>query len=418
MGGTNIRICAVDLHGDATYSLVQDKSVIPAALMITKNHKELFGWVALAVQNFLEKEFPGSTTNIANSCNERTFKLGFTFSHAVHQQSINSGTLIRWSKGFDIDGVVGRDICALLQNAFDDLALPVRVTALINDTVGTLLAQAYSSRSLSRTVLGAVFGTGTNGAYVETTSKITKLEDCHTQSDAMIVNTEWGNFDQGLECLPDTVYDRAIDAGSVNPGFEMFEKRISGMYLGEILRLAILSLARDLDLDLFPGLEISETSALYSQWSLDSSFLSYLECDTTSDLSSSRSQIEQWIGVVPVSIEAARSIRMIAHAIGRRSARLSAVALGAVIVQTNCLSGRAGGDEKISIGVDGSLIELYPGFVAEIRRALRCIEQIGERGEALIDIMIAKDGSGVGAALAAHVVVKDLGDNIAKPQNQ
>jgi hexokinase len=387
--------------------------------MTTKTSKDLFDWVAKAMQRFLQDNYPGSMVDDANVASEeqRVFKLGFTFSHAVHQQSINRGTLIRWSKGFDIEDAIGQDICALLQTAFDDLALPVRVTALINDTVGTLLAQAYGSLRRARTVLGAVFGTGTNGAYVETTSKITKLESCHTQSDAMIINTEWGNFDQDLMFLPDTIYDRAIDSGSVNPGFEMFEKRISGMYLGEILRLAVLSLVEDPCLDLFEGSPIPETSAVYVQWSLDSSFLSYLESDTSSDLSSSRSQIEQWAGVAPVSVTAARSIRMIALAIGRRSARLSAVALGAVLVKTDCLNRSLDGDEKISIGVDGSLIELYPGFVAEIRCALRCIEQIGERGETLVDITIAKDGSGVGAALAAHVVASGLGGSDTKVEN-
>jgi hexokinase len=411
MGGTNIRVCAVTFNGDGTYSMVQDKVAIPSALMTSNSCMELFDWVAQRVEGFVEKRQVETTSTDHGSARTQSkvsFDLGFTFSHAVQQKSINSGTLIRWSKGFDIDGVVGRDVCTLLQEAFDRHALPVRVTALTNDTVGTLLSQAYGAPPRSRTLLGAVFGTGTNGAYVEKASKITKDESLATSSEKMmIVNTEWGNFDQRLEFLSTTTYDRIIDASSVNPGFEMFEKQISGMYLGELLRLAVLSLSPDHSPGIFIEMNIPKNSGLYVPWSLDTSFLSHLESDTSPELSTSRLHIEQWLGSAHVSYDVASTIKRIARAIVRRSARLSAVALGAVLVQTGCLAKDVEGD-KTCIGVDGSLIELYPGFIAEIRQALKSIEQIGERGEARVDITIAKNGSGVGAALAAHIAAKHL----------
>jgi hexokinase len=72
---------------------------------------------------------------------EEVFDLGFTFSFPVNQVGINRGTLIRWTKGFSIPDAVGKDVCELLQTAIDDLDLPVRVSALVNDTVGTLMAR-------------------------------------------------------------------------------------------------------------------------------------------------------------------------------------------------------------------------------------------------------------------------------------
>lgn len=407
MGGTNVRVCAVTFNGDGTYSMMQDKVTIPPALMISKIHRELFDWVAQMLQAFLEKYQPGPLSTAPGSAQSQstaTFDLGFTFSHAVQQKSINSGTLVRWSKGFDINNVVGQDVCALLQEAFDTRGLPIRVTALTNDTVGTLLAQAYVKPSSARTVLGAVFGTGTNGAYIEEASKITKQDFLATDPEGlMIVNTEWGNFDQRLEFLSMTAYDCAIDAASVNPGFEMFEKQISGMYLGELLRLAVLSLFQDPSLDILEGMKLPKTSGLHVAWSLDTSFLSRLESDRSLELSMSRSYIEQWFGVAHVTLNVASAVKTIAHAIVRRSARLSAVALGAVLVQTDCVASKVESEDRVSIGVDGSLIELYPGFTSEIRRALRSIEQVGKEGEAQVDIIITKDGSGVGAALAAHI---------------
>ncbi|KAF2027358.1 hexokinase, partial [Setomelanomma holmii] len=284
------------------------------------------------------------------------------------------------------------------------LRLPVRVTALINDTVGTLLARAYAAPKSATTIMGAVFGTGTNGAYIEQASRIKKLGECVIENErVMIINSEWGNFDQNLEYLPVTTFDKTVDAQSVNPGFEMFEKMVSGMYLGEILRLAFVSLLEDSRMNILEQTDIQAKSRLYESWSVDTSVLSSLQADNSLDLSVSRIRLEQTLGLEMVSYEVVRALRTIACSIGRRAARLGAVALGAVILQTDSLGRSSNSAGRVDIGVDGSLIELYPPFANEMRRALSCIEGIGLDGLTRIDIAIAKDGSGVGAALAAYI---------------
>lgn len=40
--------------------------------------------------------------------------VGFCFSFAVEQQALDSGKLMGWTKGFDVDGVVGKDVVQLL----------------------------------------------------------------------------------------------------------------------------------------------------------------------------------------------------------------------------------------------------------------------------------------------------------------
>lgn len=52
----------------------------------------------------------------------------------------------------------------------------------------------------------------------------------------MIINIEWGAFDNEKAVLPVTAYDNALDVATENPGKQIFEKMISGMYLGEISR--------------------------------------------------------------------------------------------------------------------------------------------------------------------------------------
>jgi hexokinase len=85
------------------------------------------------------------------------------------------------------------------------------LAALINDTVGTLLAHAYSNPG---TYIGAIFGTGTNGAYVEATENI-KSVDVATKATRMIVNTEWGNFSKCKRDLPVTIFDNKLDRESI-----------------------------------------------------------------------------------------------------------------------------------------------------------------------------------------------------------
>lgn len=68
----------------------------------------------------------------------------------------------------------------------------MKCAALVNDTVGTLLSHAYQSGAA---VAGAIFGTGTNGAYLEKMSAITKDIPVTGNHEYMVVNTEWGAFD-------------------------------------------------------------------------------------------------------------------------------------------------------------------------------------------------------------------------------
>lgn len=451
LGGTNFRVCSIQLHGNTTFSLTQSKVAIPRELMVAKTSKELFSFLAKQIELFLkahhEEHYYGTLkrreTGGGTVAEEEIFNLGFTFSFPVNQIGINKGMLMRWTKGFDIEDAVGKDVCALLQDEIDALHLPVKVAALVNDTVGTLMARSYTSPGKTGTLLGAIFGTGTNGAYVEKLDKITKLTqnkdagDYDKSTGEMIVNSEWGSFDNSLRTLPNTPYDIELDKKSVNPGIQMFEKRVSGMFLGELLRLALVKLIQDPAVPLFADdnsasndvhstTQIHDNSPIWKQWGIDTSFLSVCAGDSSPGLRMLRQTLDKDYDISAVSAEDAEAVREIAGAIGRRAARLSAVAIGAVVINTGRLnksSGTATTEQKsginpsggeveiadedmIDVGVDGSLVEFYPNFEDHIRAALRGIPEIGEQGEKRIRIGIAKDGSGVGAALIALVAGK------------
>lgn len=435
---------------------------------MVSNSKSLFSFLAKQIADFVEKHH---SDHFAEDSGHH-LHLGFTFSFPVDQKAVNKGYLIRWTKGFDIQDAIGKDVCALLQAEIDILGLPVTVAALVNDTVGTLMARSYSSPGKAGTLLGAIFGTGTNGAYVEKLARITKMTkpgadagEYDKSTGEMVVNTEWGSFDNAMKVLPDTPYDRALDKNSVNPGIQMFEKRVSGMFLGEILRNAILALKDSAGM--FSTAAIKKDSALYTPWSLDTSVLSYIEADDTSNYLVTRETIQKELGVHgKISNEEAQAIKILAHAIGKRSARLSAVPIAAIILATGKLGTAPGPgsvdveglnlkdlslveqgvaairtavmgkptatsvvdtpppavtnesvlkvdkvvveeeDDTIDIGVDGSVVEFYPGFDEHVRSALRDVPEFGVAGEKRVRMGIAKDGSGVGAALIALVAYK------------
>jgi hexokinase len=405
--------------------------------MVAKTSKELFSFLAKQIELFLkthhEDHFHAHLRRRQTSGTESgfreedNFQLGFTFSFPVQQVGINKGTLIRWTKGFDIQETIGKDVCELLQAEIDALHLPVTVAALVNDTVGTLMARSYTSPGKTGTLLGAIFGTGTNGAYVEKLQKVTKLASTAGNSDydkstgEMIINTEWGSFDNALKVLPNTIYDEELDKESVNPGIQMYEKRVSGMFLGEILRRALLALVKhpeiafcrdehSKDNDSGSTTTIAEDSALYNQWGIDTSFLSIVQHDQSDHYRITKQLLQKELGIDAASTEDASAVKVLVDAIGKRSARLSALAIGAVIIST----GRLHTDEYVDVGVDGSLVEYYPGFQEYIKEAFREIPEIGAEGEKKVRIGIAKDGSGVGAALIALVAASQ--EEGKKPQ--
>lgn len=422
LGGTNFRVCSITLHGNQSFSLQQSKVAVPRSLMEAQTAPELFSFLAKQIEAFLKTHHNDHFERHRDQpVEEEFFDLGFTFSFPVNQIGINKGKLMRWTKGYDIDEALGKDVCELLQREIDALNLPVRVAALVNDTVGTLMARSYTSPGKTKTLIGAIFGTGTNGAYVEKLDKVKKMKaiaeaegsvaNYDKSTGLMIINTEWGSFDNPLKVLPNTQFDIDLDRESVNPGIQMFEKRVSGMFLGEILRRALVSLyehpdagvalfkdTSSLDNDIRSTTTVAEDSPLFKQWGIDTSFLSIVEEDQSDHLRITKQTLEKELKVEAASTEDCVAVKMLVHAIGKRAARLSAVALAGVIISTNKLQE----EEIVDVGVDGSLVEYYPGFEDYIREAFREIEGIGQ-DEKRIRIGLAKDGSGLGAALIALV---------------
>ncbi|CAG8971706.1 hypothetical protein HYALB_00003174 [Hymenoscyphus albidus] len=406
LGGTNLRVCSVELYRDTTYSAKHLKVAIPREIMVASHSAMLFSFIAAQVKTLLSTHH---ADKIAQASNQEPLTLGFTFSFPILQTGLNSGTLLRWTKGFNIPDAIGKDICHLLQIELTLLGLPVKVAALINDAVGTMMLRAYTlPPGSARTMIGTIFGTGTNGVYLEKISNITKrLEgDYDKTSGEMFVSTDWGSLND-TEVLPNTSFDVELDKFSVNPGFQIFEERVSGMFLGELLRLALVVLQASAPSECFSGWgaegDPHYVSSLHKRWSIDSSILSIPESDSTLNLQVLRNVMSVSFDrhVTDITLKEARATKIIAHAIGKRAARLAGVATAAVILKSGGIPKKNPGNRGVDIAVDGSLIELYPGFEQYMREVFREIDGIGDAGEKEIQLAMTKHGSSIGAAITS-----------------
>ncbi|KAJ6516349.1 hypothetical protein C8R45DRAFT_1059158 [Mycena sanguinolenta] len=444
LDGTDMRVCEVVLHGDTTFTLRQQKYKVSDALK-TGEATVLFDYLADAVDAFPTSHAPPSSHGKGDPFSQPSadvVHLGLSFSFPVEQTALDSGKILTWTKGFSAKHAIGNDVVKLLQDAFDRKHMHVKCVALVNDTVGALLSRAYTGGGC---MLGAIFGTGTNGAYVEDLSNIRKLANhpAGNRGGIMVVNTEWGAFNNTRSHLPSTPFDNALDQLSINPRFQAFEKMISGMYLGEITRNILLSLVNAAPKALLFGGKTTPT--LNAQWGFDTSFMSGVEEEWEGKESAKgtganpvpqlsafddpekkldptvKTRLERVRAVLvkdlgfkeaDVSLRDAAIVRWAGSLVSRRAALLSGLAVATVLIQTGraVLSGQGGkptkNEPRINVGVDGSLIEFYPHFEDTLRKSLRIL--VGEEVEKRVDIGMAKDGSGVGAALCALQAIKQL----------
>jgi len=375
LGGTNFRVLQVRLEGKGKVTVEQiGKYVIPRDV-ISGTGVELFNFIAQSIQQFLVDR----TIN-----RKKKNPLGFTFSFPINQIDINNGILINWTKGFSASDVVGKDVVGMLSEALHRSKINnVDITALANDTVGTLIAKAYDTLDCD---VGVIFGTGTNACYRESTAAILKMPSLKKMADRMIVNIEWGNFN----CLPVNQYDRKLDSESTNPGKQQMEKMISGMYLGELAWLVIMDLIQN-------KIFFTQGSVNFVQKGMTTQDISAIESDQTSELIKVDAYLKE-TGIAETSMEERRLVQQICRHISRRAACISAAAISAVVTWMD-----PDLNQHHTIAIDGTLYTKYPKFKQTILKTLDTLH--GDKSK-MIKLSLAKDGSGVGVAIASAIAAK------------
>ncbi|KAH7137913.1 hexokinase-domain-containing protein [Dendryphion nanum] len=405
LGGTNLRVCKITLHGNSAsspHTLDQEEYKLPEEIK-TSSASDLWNHVTDVIATFLsdkglDKEY---TEN-------KAMPLGFTFSYPATQHRIDHGILQTWTKGFDISGVEGEDVVAQLRTKISERKLPVKLVALANDTVGAMIASAYNDRS---TIVGAIFGTGCNAAYMQrlvrsppSIPKLTLQDDewdvlVHEENEGrdtrIAINCEYGAFGSGADSvLPLTKYDETIDRESPRPGEQGFEKLSAGLYLGEIWRLVMLELYGK-------GLVFKDqdTTMLKEAYALDTRFLSRIEDDDSHNFQDTRKLFENELSI-KVCDEEIETSRRVAELIALRGARLCACGIAAICLNEDLKEGH--------VAADGSVANKHPKFKKRWASALGEILdwEVEDSEKGPIRLISAEDGSGVGVAVIAAMTVE------------
>lgn len=374
LGGTNLRILELELKGKGRVATFKEKRFILGKKIITGKAEGLFDFIAGCVKDFTGEQGLGKKEDLG---------LGFTFSFPIKQRGISAGVLIHWTKDFSAKGVVGKDVVKLLDDSLARKGLKnIKVSALTNDTVGTLVSRSYKDPHCD---IGVILGTGTNACYREKVSKITKYRGIRPQASHMIVNIEWGNFN----LLRRAPYDIQLDNSSDNRGQQILEKMVSGMYLGEIIRFIFVDLIKRKIL-----FRESGPSLLNRAKSFMTEYMSRIESDYSANLSGVGGLLKE-LGVRKSAKEDRALVKKICRAVSRRGARIVAAVLSGVVTKIDPHLSK-----EHTVAIDGSVYEKHPGFAQNMQVALR--ELFGKKA-AKIKIVLTKDGSGRGSAIIAAI---------------
>ncbi|CAF4399666.1 unnamed protein product, partial [Rotaria socialis] len=185
LGGSNFRVSHVVIEARNRMHLNNKIFLIPHSLLLGEGEK-LFDYIAECLQRFIDD----NKLSLLKSPDYK-FDLAFTFSFPCHQTSLREATLVSWTKGFSCTSVVGNDVVLMLQAAINRRkGLNIEVVALVNDTVGTLMACSSTYRDCRA---GVILGTGTNACYFEHLDNVPKwISPRDTATKNVIISTEWG----------------------------------------------------------------------------------------------------------------------------------------------------------------------------------------------------------------------------------
>ncbi|MBN3326724.1 HXK1 protein, partial [Atractosteus spatula] len=405
LGGSNFRILRVKVSHEKRQTVQMESQIYdtPEDIMHGSGTR-LFDHVAECLGDFMEKQ----------KIKDKKLPVGFTFSFPCAQTKLDEGVLLTWTKRFKASGVEGMDVVKLLNKAIKKRGVrnltashPLRIlvnrsSVIHQRALAVRLIYHRQTHQVHHAALWSPAGTGTNACYMEEMRHIDLVEG---DEGRMCINTEWGAFgdDGSLEDLR-TEFDREIDRGSLNPGKQLFEKMVSGMYMGELVRLILVKMAKE-------GLlfEGRITPELLTKGKFETKHVSAIE-NLSPSLSPSllprRSKeglakakdILTRLGVEP-SHEDCIAVQHVCTIVSFRSANLIAATLGAILTKLRDNKGVA--RLRTTVGIDGSLYKMHPQYSRRLHKTVRRLVPDSD-----VRFLLSESGSGKGAAMVTAVAYR------------
>ncbi|KAL4232244.1 hypothetical protein ACF0H5_009818 [Mactra antiquata] len=380
LGGTKCRTLVVDVNNKTTSQNIIEET-IPMDYIRDESASNLFDYIADQLHRLL------TDCKLLNT--PTSLKLGFTFSFPVKQLAVDKAEVINWTKHYKCSDLIGKDVVDKLEDSIRKRGeMNVKCTAVINDTIGTLITGAFIDPHCS---IGLISGTGTNGCCFEPVKNIREYRNTNGREEKMVaIDTRWNNFGYGdvIDFLM-SEYDREItrDTVGINMGIE---KLMCGMFIGENVRRVLHKMYTE-------GISFTSWKSWPSQWkdvfSLDTSVVS----DILSHPLNGMVIVNKYLSKFNIDNLPENDCRLL-----YRVCELVVIRAGHVTAAcVACLVQRVG-KEVIGVAVDGSVFK-HTSLYRDV---------LNDKANTLVDhkqkvyFVPCNDGSGLGAALIAAMMDK------------
>ncbi|CAE1251455.1 HK [Acanthosepion pharaonis] len=344
LGGTNFRVVRMKFV-EGTANTVLKYYKIPDECFTGPCHL-VFEYMADCIEDFLKYD---------NLENEKNIPLGFTFSFPSEKKNLTHN-------------------------------LPVKLVAIISDTTAALITGNFLDKKCT---IGLILGTGSNVCYIENVDSIEKWEDDNDCSKQVMINVEWGGLsDTGCLDFLRNKYDYNVDKLSNHINSFTFEKLFSGLYLGEVVRQILTDMTK-------LGILFNKNGSqkLFTPWRFQTMYVADIESDTDEDFTNT-SNILKELDLLQLSQKAdLMLVKEVCALVSQRGAYIVAAALSALVDRTK--------REVVTIAVDGSLYENHPKYHSYMMDVIHALSP-----QTKTNIILAKDSSGQGSAIAAALVTQ------------
>ncbi|KAL1370977.1 hypothetical protein HN51_001199 [Arachis hypogaea] len=331
--GTNLLFLCARLGGkNKPISDLQREEVSIPPHVLAGSSMEITDFVVTEIANFVSSH----PVIDEDDNSKRKMNLGFTLSFPVDDALPFTGTTFQRKNSND---PVRKGLMKDLNKALKNLGTKMHVFALVDETIGGLAGGRYYNRD---SVAAITLAMRTNAAYTEPS------ED--PNSPELVISMEWGNFRSPH--LPLTSFDTRLDSESSNPGSGVFEKLISGMYLGEIVRLVLLKLAHETALF---GSKVPPK--LMIPYGLSSPDMAAMHQDTSEDREVVGEKLNEIFGINNSSLVARELVAEVCDIVTERGARLAGAGIVGIIKKLDRIEKR-----KSVVTVEGGLYEHYRIF--------------------------------------------------------
>ncbi|KAG8135290.1 hypothetical protein E2320_008316 [Naja naja] len=364
LGGSKFKVLHVKVAEEGKQHVQMDSQFYPTPKEIIQGSgTDLFQYVADCLADFMETK----------DIKYKKLPLGFTFSFPCRQKKLEEGVLLSWTKHFKVRGVQQTDVVnnlckALRKHKAMTNDVDIEVLALVNDTVGTMMTCGYDDQ---RCEVGVIIELQMSFKLcLPQQSCYRVLHACSFEKHSRLRygSERYLTFDcSRFECR--------------------FEKMISGLYLGELVRVILLKMARK-------GLLFNGklSTALCTKGKIETRHVAAMEKNTK--------EILKELGLDP-SEEDCIAVQHVCTIVSFRSANLCATALAAIL--TRLRENKKLARLRTTVGIDGTLYKTHPQYAKRLHKVVRRLVPNCD-----VRFLLSESGSGKGAAMVTAVAYRLL----------